>query len=255
MKTPTERFSDRVANYVRYRPAYPEAVIDALIETCHLDSKSVIADVGSGTGIFTQQLLDQNMRVMGVEPNLEMREAAESTLSSYPHFTSIDGSAEALGLPDQSVDLIVSAQAFHWFELTPTQIEFAPVLKKPQWVALIWNQRKMTHPFQKAYETMLQDHAPQYSQVNHMNLSDEAIAQFFDARDYQVLTFDNAQVFDKEGFLGRMHSSSYVPKMGTPQCTQLIALAEKLFDAYQTGGLVSFEYDTHLYTGHLHSCP
>src|SRR5258708_10384954 len=113
---PTRRFSSRVGNYVRYRPGYPPAVLDLLRKQCGLTSSTVIADVASGTGIFTRILLESGNRVFGVEPNLEMRKAGEEFLGAYPHFTSVEGTAEATTLPDHSVGFVTAAQAAHWFD-------------------------------------------------------------------------------------------------------------------------------------------
>src|SRR3954471_5425717 len=112
----TRRFSSRVGNYVRYRPSYPLAVLDLLKAECSLTERSVIADIASGTGIFTRMLLENGNRVLGVEPNGEMRLAAEEFLRSYSNFTSVAGSAESTSLADHSVDLVTAAQAAHWFD-------------------------------------------------------------------------------------------------------------------------------------------
>ncbi len=251
MKSPTERFSDRVANYIRYRPTYPEAVVETLISTCSLDEDSVIADVGSGTGIFTQHLLDENLRVFAVEPNLEMRQAAEELLSKNDRFSSINGTAEATTLPDCSVDLIVAAQAFHWFQRDKTEKEFTRILKPNGWLALVWNQRKMEIPFHQDYDEMFRAHAPEYDLVNQMCVSDEMISAMFNTANYQLVTFENHQVFDKEALLGRIRSCSYTPPVGTLNYTKLIAAAEHLFAKYENEGSVLFEYDTQLYIGNL----
>jgi ubiquinone/menaquinone biosynthesis C-methylase UbiE len=113
VKDSTRRFSSRVGNYVRYRPAYPSAVLDLLKSDCSLTAASVIADVAAGTGIFTRMLLENGNRVFGVEPNVEMRKAGEEFLRAYPHFTSVAGTAEATTLADHSVDVVTAAQAAH----------------------------------------------------------------------------------------------------------------------------------------------
>jgi len=251
MKTPTKRFSDRVDTYVRYRPAYPTAVVDTLIETCGLDERSVVADVGSGTGIFTRQLLDRRLRVVGVEPNREMRRAAEAAQTGYGRFTSVDGSAEASTLANRSVDVVVAAQAFHWFDFSGTQREWARILKPPRWVALVWNRRNMCQPFQRAYDALLCAYAPEYAVVSYTNTSDDTIASFFAPEDYRVLTFKNEQTFDREGFLGRIQSSSYTPPAGTDAYLKLAAAAEQLFARHEQNGTIAFEYDTRLYIGQL----
>src|SRR6478672_4311798 len=104
VQDPTQRFSSRVGNFVRYRPGYPFAIIDLLKNECGLTPASVIADVASGTGIFTRMLLENGNRVYGVEPNREMREAAERLLADFHGFSSVAGTAEATTLPEQSVD-------------------------------------------------------------------------------------------------------------------------------------------------------
>jgi ubiquinone/menaquinone biosynthesis C-methylase UbiE len=240
-----------VDNYVRYRPAYPTAVVDTLIDKCCLDKNSVVADVGAGTGIFTQHLLDKHLQVVAIEPNQEMRQAAEKMLSGYAGFTSTDGSAEETNLADHSVDLIVAAQAFHWFRNNESQSEFARILKPSGWVALVWNQRKIQQPFQQDYDALLRQYAPEYSAANHMNIPDDAIAKFLAGEDYQTFCFENVQVLDKDGFLGRMQSSSYTPAIGTPGYPILLATAERLFASHAVQGRISFEYDTRLYIGKL----
>src|ERR1700740_1992061 len=111
----TQRFTSRVANYVRYRPGYPAEVLDLLQRECGLTTDSIVADVASGTGIFTRMLLEHGNRVFGVEPNAEMRRAGEEFLSTYPNFTSVTGTAEATTLEPRSVDFVTAAQAGHWF--------------------------------------------------------------------------------------------------------------------------------------------
>src|ERR1700730_8645883 len=112
----TQRFSSRVGNYVRYRPGDPPEVLGLLQRECGFTSDSVIGDIGFGTGIFTRLLLENGNRVFGVEPNLDMRNAGEEFLQDYPNFTSLDGTAEATPLANQSIDFVTAAQAAHWFD-------------------------------------------------------------------------------------------------------------------------------------------
>ena len=253
MRDPTTRFSDRVDNYVRFRPAYPDALVNTLINSCSLGRNSVVADIGSGTGIFTRQLLEKQLQVIGVEPNREMRQAAENLLSGYSLFTSVSGSAEDTHVAEGAVDLIVAAQAFHWFRGNETKKEFLRILKAQGWVALIWNRRKMQQAFQQDYEALLREHAPEFETINHANISDNVIAEFFAPNTYQKASFENAQVFDKEGFLGRMQSSSYTPSADSPGYAKLMAAAEMLFAKYAEKGKLSFEYDTQMYLGRFSS--
>jgi SAM-dependent methyltransferase len=247
MGKPTERFSDRVSNYVRYRPSYPQELVDTLMTECHLGSQSTIADVGSGTGIFSRLLLDKDCYVSGVEPNRNMREAAESQFAGYNKFSSIDGQSEHTGLDDSSIDLITAAQSFHWFETGDTRQEFLRILKPGGYVALVWNQRKIEQPFQIEYDRMLRQYASDYGAVNHMNISPEDILDFFSPNKVAKFEFDNSQIFDLSSFLGRMQSSSYVPKTGTAEHLRLIQAAEDLFNRYQSSETISFEYNSFFY--------
>jgi ubiquinone/menaquinone biosynthesis C-methylase UbiE len=247
MSKPTERFSDRVADYVNYRPSYPPELVHSLISECNLNSRSMITDIGSGTGVFTRLLLDKNFHVEGVEPNESMRRVAEQQLSNYSEFTSVGGQSEHTCLADHSIDLVTAAQAFHWFKRDETKKEFVRILKPGGQVALIWNQRKLEQPFQKEYDAMLRKYAADYNSVNHMNISYENIAEFFSPNKVSMFEFENAQVFDQAGFLGRMQSSSYTPAANTGEYVMLVQAARDLFNRYQCGGKVRFEYITRLY--------
>src|SRR5713226_3126779 len=138
-----QRFSNRVVDYVRYRPGYPSAVLDLLRSECGLQSSHVIADIGSGTGIMSKLFLENGNRVFGVEPNTEMRQAGEEYLASYDGFSSIEGSAESTTLGDSSIDFVTAGQAFHWFEKEKTRAEFRRILRGKGWVVIAWNDRRM----------------------------------------------------------------------------------------------------------------
>src|SRR5437764_1020077 len=129
MRDPTQRFSTRVDNYVKYRPGYPPAIVGLLEAECGLTPESVVADIGAGTGLLAELWLRHGNPVCGVEPNREMREAGARLLAAYPAFTSVDGTAEATTLPDQSVDFVTAGQAFHWFEPVAARREFARILR------------------------------------------------------------------------------------------------------------------------------
>ena len=249
MADPRKRFSDRVANYIRFRPGYPESLLPVLLPAAQSRDSVSIADVGSGTGIFTRLLLQQGDTVYGVEPNANMRRAAEEYLADYEKFVSIDGDAENTGLADASVDLVTAAQAFHWFNNDASKTEFNRILKPDGRLALIWNQRRMEQPFQQAYEALLRELAPEYGKVNHMNLDENDIAPFFRPGQMQVSHFDNYQQFDFEGLTGRLKSSSYCPNENTPEYARLIDALSGLFDTHAIDGRLIFEYDTRLYLG------
>jgi ubiquinone/menaquinone biosynthesis C-methylase UbiE len=243
----TERFSDRVADYIKYRPSYPQQVVDCIVSECQIETGASVADIGSGTGIFSQLLLAADLQVFAVEPNESMRSAAEHLLSGDTNFTSIDGRSESTNLADASIDLITAAQAFHWFEDEATKLEFSRILKPGAHLALVWNQRNLDQPFQQDYERMLRRYAADYNSVNHMNLNHEDFDRFVYPAKFTAFEFENSQHFDLTGFLGRMQSSSYTPKVNTREHEVLMKAAENLFNRYESDGAISFAYTTRLY--------
>ena len=252
MVDPTQRFSNRVENYARFRPSYPRAVLDLLERECGLTGDSVIADVGSGTGILSEMFLRNGNRVLGVEPNGEMREAGERLLSGHVRFTSVAGTAEATGLDEGSVDLVVAGQALHWFDLDRARAEFGRILRPGGWAVVIWNsRRKSATPFLAAYERLLRKHGTDYEQVEHGRSPTEMAREFFGPYRHESRTFDNAQRLDLDGLRGRLLSSSYVPGEGEPGSDEMLREAERLFREHCTGGRVTIEYDTRVYYGRL----
>jgi len=249
---PKERFSSRVDHYVKFRPGYPPEILTPLQERCGLSPNSIVADVGSGTGLLARLFLDLGCRVFGVEPNAAMRAAGEQFLAAYPRFASLDGSAEATGLPDQAVDFITAGQAFHWFDLPRARREFERILKPGGWLVLVWNERRINAtPFLRAYEELLLQYGTDYTTVRHQHLDEGIIRDFYGSDGLRIETFDNAQYFDLEGMQGRLLSSSYVPAAGQPGHAEILAGLERIFHRYQVGGKVAFEYDTRLYYGRL----
>jgi len=249
---PTKRFSDRVDNYVKYRPGYPHQVLTYLKEECHLSPGAIIADVGAGTGIFTKLLLDEGYAVQAVEPNQPMLAAAKLTLSGYENFIPVDGIAEATTLDENSVDCIVCAQAFHWLNNGRTRVEFERILKPGCKAALIWNNRSVNaDDFLKAYDALLKSNSVDYNKVNHQNVSDIDFKAFFKDGVYQLKKFANEQVFDEEGLIGRAFSSSYVPPEGSEEGKKFLVMLQDIFSEYNVDGKVVFRYDTEVYTGEV----
>lgn len=252
MLPPTARFSSRVGNYVRYRPGYPPEVIEVLKSECGLGPSAAVADVGAGTGIFTRLLLETGARVYAVEPNREMREAAEAGSEYRPNFSTVAATAEATTLPDASVDLVTAAQAMHWFDAAAARAEFARILKPEGNVALIWNSRLENGTrFMEDYEALLRRFAPEYGTVNHHNIDDAEIAAFFAPQPMRVRSFPNAQRMDYEGLQGRLLSSSYAPEAGNPNHLPMLAALRELFDHEQNDGAVEFLYETKVYWGRV----
>lgn len=174
-----QRFSNRVDDYINYRPDYPQQCVEFMLRTFDLHENSVIADVGSGTGKFSRLLNGRAQCVFGVEPNREMREASQMLLKGQANFQAIAGDAEATTLETASVDAVVCAQSFHWFDRDKARTEFSHILKGMAPVALVWNRRRDDTPFLKEYEALLQSCANDYAEVTHHNLAEEDFRNFF----------------------------------------------------------------------------
>jgi ubiquinone/menaquinone biosynthesis C-methylase UbiE len=251
---PKERFTNRVDHYVKYRPSYPRAVLDLLESECGLTRSSVVADVGSGTGILSELFLENGNHIFGIEPNSEMREACERRLGEHPRFTSVAGAAEATTLDDHSVDFVTAGQAFHWFDPERARAEFARILKPGGWVTLIWNwRRKDTTPFLASYERLLEAYRTDRGEAEIWRRGDEMAASFFES--FEKATFDNEQLLDLDGFKGRLLSISYVPALGEPGTEDMLREVEKIFDEHQSDGRISVEYETKVYYGRLENQP
>jgi SAM-dependent methyltransferase len=250
---PRLRFSNRVENYLKYRPGYPAGLIDTLRQKCGIDSTALIADVGSGTGLFARIFLNIGCRVIGIEPNLEMRQAGDRLLADFPNFSSREGSAEATGLENRCVDVVSAGQAFHWFDRGLARQEFLRILKPQGWVVVAWNYRRIDlTPFLRDYEGLIQQYGTDYNKVNHANVeNDPEVIQGFFGGLYEEAHFDNLQRFDFEGVKGRLLSSSYVPDADQPDSLAMLAELRRIFDLYQSEGTVDIEYDTHMMWGHL----
>jgi SAM-dependent methyltransferase len=252
MQDPTIRFSDRAHCYAKYRPGYPEELLAYLQRLVPLPA--FVADIGSGTGILTRQLLDLRYTVYAVEPNEPMRSEAEKALNRYSGFHSVNGRAEATGLPDRAVDIVTCAQAFHWFDREKSRSEFRRIVKPGGATALIWNERRDDlSEVGREYNDLLDRVIPGYRKLNHRRVRAEDIGAFFAPNDVELVSFRNFQDLDREGFIGRLLSSSYVPNFGQPGHQEIVDAAEQIFARHQDGGKVTIEYETKLYLGLLSS--
>ncbi len=246
-REPTKRFSIRVNDYVKYRPSYPTAVLDCLRDEFGLGDTAVIADIGSGTGLLSKLFLDNGNRVVGVEPNPEMRAAGEQFLAGYARFTSVNGAAEATTLPDSSVDFVTAGQAAHWFDARPARREFERILRENGRIVFIWNNRDATAtPFMQEYETILdtfslKDTGRAPRRGGHKRAPETILGE-----NYSQRTFANRQNLDFAGLLGRSASSSMMPWPGHPQYEPMAAALRALFEKYAVDGRAQILYKTGL---------
>lgn len=250
-KSPTARFSNRVENYVRYRPGYPPEVLDLLRAECGLLPSHIVADIASGTGIFTRLLLENGNSVFAVEPNTEMREMGIHQLESFHRLVSVAGTAEETSLRSASVDFVTAAQAAHWFDLPRARAEFVRILRPGGWCVLIWNERRTaTTPFLRDYEQLLLTYGTDYKDVRHERTT-AIIHEFFAPAPHQERVFDLRQQFDYEGAAGRLLSSSYVPLEGHPGYAPMMQEFQRIFRLHAKDDKIEFEYNAQVYCGHL----
>ena len=249
MIDPTQRFTSRVEDYVRFRPSYPQEVIALLREECGMKQGSTVADIGSGTGIFSRLMLESGARVIGVEPNSAMRSTQEKHLENYPGFTSVDGTAEATTLKPASVDLITCAQSAHWFDWARSLSEFRRILKPDGFVVFLWNHRRPeASAVDREYEESVLRFCTDYAEVKRRGqAAEEFVGQI--AAEKRVL--ENHQLLDYEALAGYLLSSSYAPQAGEPGHAALLAALRTLFDRHSKEGVVRMHYHTNLYYARL----
>ncbi|NSL85480.1 class I SAM-dependent methyltransferase [Chitinophaga solisilvae] len=247
----TERFSNRVDDYVKYRPQYPVAIIPYLQEVAGLTPSAAVADIGSGTGISAQPFLDNGNTVYAVEPNREMREMGERLLQRYPYFKSITGTAERTTLPDASVDLLIAGQSFHWFEREEARQEFRRIMRPGTSAVLMWNFRETDTPFDKAYEKLRHDFGIDYKDMKHRNIQPQEIARFFLPDTFHEKYFHHVQRLDYAAIKGLLLSSSYMPDKTHPRYNAMIQELEDVFEKHQENRMVALRYETKVFTGKL----
>lgn len=250
---PTRRFSERAEDYDRYRPGYPADLIPLLVDELGLDPDWRVADIGSGTGLSSAPFLDHGNTVFGVEPNPDMRRMAEARLGARDGFRSVAGTAERTTLPPGTVDLVVAAQAFHWFDPEAARSELRRILKPDGWLVLAWNSRRTrASPFMRAYERLVHRHGTDYDRVRHDRIGHETLEPFFGG-DYGARVLSHEHVLDREGAKGRVRSTSYLPGLGEEGYPEMIAALEGIVHEHGHEGRVRFLYRTEVYFGKIAS--
>ncbi len=208
-----DKFTDKAEVYAKYRPSYPSEYIEYLVSEADLNENCMIADIGSGTGILSRQLLDKGFTVIGVEPNDDMRTLAEQTLKPDSHFISVDAVAEKTTLNDSSLDLITVAQAFHWFDIEQFRLECQRILKQDANVNLVWNSRDGASDINKESADICQKYCPNFKGFSGgIEETPIPFQDFFRDGKYDFKNFRNDLQLNLIGFLGRYLSASYSPK-------------------------------------------
>lgn len=243
---PTERFCKRSEGYLKYRAGYSPILLDFLRKECGLTPQCVVADVGSGTGLLAELLLRNGNKVYGIEPNREMREAAERVLRSYPGFESLAAQAESTTLAGSSVELVTVGRALHWFDYHKALSEFARLVKPQGWVVVVWLKRKTSTPMLAEYEELLLAYAAEHRGKKRIQreMENQLVTDGFKN---QVI--DCQWTFNLDQLKGHTLSLSVSPDVGHPNYAPLIHGLEALFDKYHADDRLVFDYETSIYYG------
>ena len=248
MQNTVDRFSGRQQDYQAARPSYAKGLLDWLGELYAPPGRFTAADIGSGTGKLSAQLLETGFHVCGVEPNPDMRSAAEALLGGDPRFSSVNGADRGTGLPDQSVDLVTAAQAFHWFDGPAFARECRRILRPGGRVFLIWNVRADA-PVNQALAQIFRAHCPGFHGFLGGMVEDDPRIQAFFGGAYEKRRFPNVLTLDRERFLRRCFSSSYALREEDAGYAAFRAALEGLFDAFASGGRLTQPNETAAYAG------
>jgi SAM-dependent methyltransferase len=247
----TQRFSDRVEAYLAGRPRYPDAVVEHLATVGALPAGGIVADVGVGTGVSAEPFLAAGHAVIGVEPNGPMRAAGDEFLSRYSRYRSVEGTADATGLADHSVDLVIAAQAFHWFDPLRFRHESLRIVRPGGWAALIWNDRDLDGTtFLAGYEALLVEYGNDYRAIRYRHQGTEAIPVYFDGLAPTPAEFRHRRRIDWAALSALAGSASYLPARGQPRHDEFIRALRALFDAEVRDGTVDMRY-----TCRVHAAP
>ena len=246
-----EKFSGKSKIYSLFRPGYPDEFIDMLYKKAYIAENSVIADIGSGTGKLTEQLLKRGNTVYGVEPNEDMRKTGEENLKKFKSFISVNGTAENTLLPDESTDAVTAAQAFHWFHRGAFKKECKRILKESGRVIIIWNMRDESAPVTIENKKINREFCPGFKDFSAGSGNDREktnLSDFFTGG-YITEYFDNPYVFDRESFIGRCLSSSYALKEEDKNYSDYINALSSLFDRFQRNSVLTVPNTVCCYIG------
>lgn len=248
----TGKFSDKVANYVKYRSTYPDAFLNYLFNEVGLSSDACVADVGAGTGLLTEPLAERVKTIYAIEPNRNMRIACMEACGRNCSFIALDGTAEDTGIPDHSVDFITVAQAFHWFDRNRAHQEFTRIIKPEGLVILVWNSRIPESALTLENDALYRKHCPDFTGFSGGRESSvEQFLFFFRDETYEIRSFPNDRILTLEAFIGNSLSASYAPHPSDAGYNAFVAELSVLFDRYAKKGHLTVPMRTWSYTGRV----
>lgn len=246
-----DRFNDRADNYDKFRPGYPQQLLTYIYEHNQLKEHDTVVEIGAGTGILSQELAKWPSRLIAIEPNDEMREKAINILSHAEHCTVVQSTAEHTGLANNSADLIICAQSFHWFDAAKCKIEFQRILRDHKKVAIIWNIRSAETAFEQAYEEFILQFSIDYKEVKKRELRGNNLHRFFNQGVFEKKIFIYDTYLTFEQLLGRTLSYSYMPNYGHKLLPAMVDALKTLFDKHSTNHIIGLSYKTKLFMGEL----
>lgn len=247
----TTRFSSKAEVYALARPRYPREVVSFLEAQGVIAPGKLLADLGSGTGLSAEPFLTAGYTVIGIEPNDPMRMEGDNYLKRFPDFRSVKGTSEATTLPGQSVDVVLAAQAFHWFNLDLTRAEMQRILRPPGYFVAMWNHRNHNaSDLQRGYEAILRKYCPEYHTLAELYRSPTRAAAFFQ-QGYQDATLLNPQKLTWPLYEARILSSSYIPQPGQPDFAPFMTEMKNLFERHAVDGVVQFDLEIWIHWGRL----
>ncbi len=247
--TNKHKFDQKGAVYSGGRPSYPEEIFSYLESNKIINSNSVCADIGAGTGIFTSQLAPCVKSVYAVEPNENMRFVAEQQYGSLGNVISVNATAESTTLSDASLDMITVAQAFHWFDREKFKTECRRILREDGYVVLVWNDRDANSEIIKDNFAVNKEFCPNFKgSSNGIDFGKEGFSDFF-CGEFEIIEFENNYVYDIDTFIKRNLSSSYSPKVTDSNYNSYVNAIKAVFNKHCVGGVVNYPYITRCYIG------
>jgi SAM-dependent methyltransferase len=241
LQHPNSRSFELVADvYERARPEYPPEAVAWLAEKLGLAEGRSVLDLGAGTGKLTRALVPTGARVIAVEPGERM---LAELRRAVPGIEARLGAAEAIPLPDESVDAITVGQAFHWFRHDEAVPELHRVLSSGGSIALIWNSRDQERPLQRDFSELIRPLLPpDRPPVGH---SVKALEESELFGPVERRTFPFLQELDADGLVDRMASVSFVAAAAPDARAELERGLREIVAA--EGGSVEFAYVTEVY--------
>ena len=248
-----ERFTGKADIYKKFRPTYPKEFIDYLYSQVGFAKESAVADIGSGTGIFSRLLLERGSRVYCVEPNEDMQKTAKKDLSEFDNFTAVNALANYTGLQEKSIDFVTAAQAFHWFDRQAFRAECCRILKNDGKVVLVWNIRDYEHEIIKKDYVIREKYCIDRKGLGESGGSPKDFEDFFKDGIFECRIFRNDLSLDREAYIGMNLTRSYAPReeKDPEKYYGLVLELGKHFDENNVNGLLAFPHFTKSYIGRL----